>query len=120
MFVPIVLQVGEEAIAILPGVEKQFGVDHIKAVKGKVLDIKKINGENSITMTYKDYSYNGGTGQPGLGQSPSLKTKRIKIFDYRIVKFTFGGVMQTNPQFDIPRIEKEENVKLDPNFVNWV
>ena len=116
MFVPIELQIGEDAIAILPGIQKQFGVDHIKAVKGKVLDIKKVKGENSITMTYKDYD----GGASNLGQSHTLKIKRIKIFDYRIVKFTFGGVLQRNPQFDIPRIEKEENVKLDPNFVNWV
>jgi len=112
MFVPIELQIGEEAIAILPGIQKQFGIDHIKAVRGKVLDIKRIRGENSVTMTYRDYE---------AGKATVLtKTKTLKIFDYRIVKFTFGGVMQSNPQFDIPRIEKEEGIKLDPNFVNWV
>lgn len=110
MFVPIEMQINEMAIAILPGIQKQFGVDHIKAVKGKILEIKKINCENSVTISYKDYE---------LG-STKTKMKRLKIFDYRVVKFTFGGVMQTNPQFDIPRIEKEEGVKLDPNFVNWV
>ena len=128
MFIPIELQIGEEAIAILPGVQKQFGIDHIKAIKGEVIKIVKLmhsygttnqsKNDFSVTIVYDDFQITPLNGSPNISNN-SVKKKKIKVVDYRVVKFTFGGVMQPNPKFNISRIEKEENCKLDPSFVHW-
>jgi hypothetical protein len=115
MFVPIKMDIGELAIAVLPGVKKVHNMEHIKAVKGKITDIKKINDEYSVSMIYKDelntlWGTSSGTGQ----------WKKLKIMEYRIVKFTFGGVWQPNDEFDLNRIENEENVKIDPTVFDGI
>lgn len=118
MLVPIDLQTGEEAIAILPGIHKQFGIDHVKAVKGIVTDIKQINNDRSMTIKYQDFGVSNPFGGMGTYNS-TPQWKVIKILEYRIIKFTFGGVWQKNVHFDLPRIEKEEKCKLDPSFIDW-
>lgn len=115
MFIPVSLQVGDEAVALLPGVNKLSGIDHVKAVRGKILKIKKINKEYSILIGYVDYLQ----GWPWANNTSQGKRKQVKIFNFRVVKFTFGGVWQMNPDFDLKRIEREEGCKLDPSFINW-
>ncbi len=123
MFIPVDLKVGEIAVGVIPGIQKSFGISHIKAIKGKVLEIKKImhsygttnqnKNDLSVTILYKEIDFTATGPQ-------TQQMKKIKLFDYRIVKFSFGGIMMPNPTFDGTRIEKEEGCKLDPNFINWI
>jgi hypothetical protein len=96
MFIPISIQVGEKAVYIVPGISRSnfLGIATMKAIIGKVDKIFKKDNEFYVLIKNKDLNYN----------SPL----------YRIKNFTFGGVWQHNPDFDLHRIEKEEKCKLDP------
>lgn len=92
------MEVDARAMAFTPARWSPIGLPVHDAVIGKILHIDRTVDPKLITL--ESINHDGLRFQ-------------IKVPDYRIKQFTFGGVWVANGEYDEKRIEAEDKQKLE-------
>lgn len=98
MLVNVEMDIDSRILAFLPARWNTAGLPVLDAVVGKVTHINRNRDPKVITVDSKNENGDWFT---------------VKVPDYRIKQFTFGGVWVANPEYNPKLIEDEDRKKLE-------